>query len=330
MAFLEWKSVARTYGSARALDGFSLAVDEGEIVAVLGPSGSGKSTLLRLTAGLDSPDSGRILLEGLDLAGLEPHKRGFGLMFQDYCLFPHLSVGRNIAFGLRMQGRSRVARRERVLQMLRLVQMEGFEDRDVLSLSGGEQQRVALARSLAPEPRLLMLDEPLGALDPELRTSLLAELTGIIRSVGVTALYVTHDHGEAMTAATRIALVNHGRLVQADTPSGLIQRPANPFVASFLGLGGLMPMNGSLTLVRPEAVGWTSDRGSRQIPARLISRVVRPTGTTMRVALLDAEGGGHQMEITLSPEMKEPAWEMGGVRGLWIDESRCAVFPPEA
>jgi ABC-type Fe3+/spermidine/putrescine transport system ATPase subunit len=329
MAFLEWQSVTRAYGGARALDGLSLTVEEGEIAAILGPSGSGKSTLLRLTAGLDSPDSGRILLEGRDLAGIEPHRRGFGLMFQDYCLFPHLTVGGNIAFGLRMQGRSRSARSGRVREMLRLVHMEGFAERDVLSLSGGEQQRVALARSLAPAPRLLMLDEPLGALDPELRTSLLEELSAIIRSVGVTALYVTHDHAEAMTAATRIALVNHGRLVQADTPSGLIQRPANPFVASFLGLGGLMPVKGSLLLVRPEAVGWTPVSGSREIPARLISRVVRPTGTTMRVALLDAEGGGHQMEISLPWRAEEPVWETGGVRSLWIDEGRCTVLRVE-
>jgi ABC-type Fe3+/spermidine/putrescine transport system ATPase subunit len=239
MPFLEWQGVKRKFNGLRALDGLSFSVDEGEILGILGPSGSGKSTLLRITAGLEVATSGRVLLNGGDFVDVPPHKRGFGLMFQDYCLFPHLSVEANVGFGLNKKGWSRARREERVREMLRLVGLRGFGRRDVLTLSGGEQQRVALARSLAPKPRLLMLDEPLGALDPLLRAKLLLELQEILAEVGVTVLYVTHDPDEAMTVAGKIALVNAGRLVQLSAPEDLVKAPANSFVASFLGLGAL-------------------------------------------------------------------------------------------
>ncbi|MGD0725505.1 MAG: ABC transporter ATP-binding protein [Spirochaetia bacterium] len=239
MPFLEWREVCRDFNGRRALDGISLAVNEGEILGILGPSGSGKSTLLRVTAGLETADTGKVLLNGEDLAGMPPHLRGFGLMFQDYCLFPHLNVEENVRFGLKRKGWSPTRREERVQEMLRLVGLQGFGKRNVLTLSGGEQQRVALARSLAPKPRLLMLDEPLGALDPLLRENLLVELKEVLREVSVTALYVTHDPEEAMSLAGKIALVNAGRLIQLGAPEELIRSPASSFVASFLGLGAL-------------------------------------------------------------------------------------------
>jgi ABC-type Fe3+/spermidine/putrescine transport system ATPase subunit len=327
MAFLEWRAVSRDYGNGRGLDGFSLTVQEGEVVAVLGPSGSGKSTLLRVTAGLERPDAGAVLLEGRDLADTAPHQRGFGLMFQDYCLFPHLTVAGNVAFGLRMNRMPRGGVRERVREMLRLVRLEGFEGRDVISLSGGEQQRVALARSLAPQPRLLMLDEPLGALDPELRSSLLAELMGIIRAVGVTALYVTHDHAEAMTAASRVALMDRGRIAQAATPEALVQSPADAFVASFLGLGALLPRGGSVLLVRPAQLSLTPVAGWLEVRARLESRTVRAAGTSLRVALLDDQGAAHPLEVEQPTGAPPPRW-MEGLGRAWVDAARCAALPP--
>jgi ABC-type Fe3+/spermidine/putrescine transport system ATPase subunit len=238
---VSWENVSRHYGEKPALDGVNLSIAAGEILSVLGPSGSGKSTLLRLTAGLETPTTGRILSTGRDITALPPHVRGFGLMFQDYCLFPHLSVAGNVEFGLRMLRWDRRRRDYRTRQMLRLVRMEEFATRSVLSLSGGEQQRVALARSLAPSPRLLMLDEPLGALDAALRGELVVELGRILLEVGATAVYVTHDHREAMTIGSRVALLNAGRVEQVGAPAEIVGRPANGFVASFLGLGALVP-----------------------------------------------------------------------------------------
>ena len=193
MDFIEWRDLSKHFGSTIALRGISLSIGRSEVLAILGPSGCGKTTLLRITAGLEEPTSGQMVCEGKDLAGVPPHRRRFGLMFQDYALFPHADVAGNIAFGLRMKRWPRARRRERIEEMLRLVHLEGFGGRSVHSLSGGEQQRVALARSLAPSPRLLMLDEPLGALDAALRKKLLDELAGILGKVGVASLYVTHD-----------------------------------------------------------------------------------------------------------------------------------------
>ena len=232
---LELVDVSLTYGDHRALDRVSLEVGTGEVVAVLGPSGSGKSSLLRVIAGLERPRSGRVVLAGRDITELDVHRRKVGLMFQDYALFPHLSVADNVAFGLRMQGRDRPTIRRRVDEVLSWVDLEGFTDRRIESLSGGEQQRVALARSLAPEPGLIMLDEPVGALDRALRARLVPELSQLIRRVGVTALYVTHDQDEAFAIADRVAILHRGRIRQVSTPEELWRRPATEFVARFLG-----------------------------------------------------------------------------------------------
>ena len=251
-----------------ALDGVELAVADGEIVALLGPSGCGKTTLLRVIAGLTVPDAGRVLLDGGDLAGVPVHRRGVGLMFQDYALFPHRDVGQNVEFGLRMAGVDRTRRRARVSETLELVGLPGWERRAVGPLSGGERQRVALARALAPAPRLLLLDEPLGSLDRSLRDRLVPELGTLFREVGVSVVHVTHDQAEALALADRVAVMDQGRVVQAGSPSSVWERPASATVARFLGFANVLDGDGGATLIRPEAVHLRPDLEDGAPPAR--------------------------------------------------------------
>ncbi len=223
-----------------ALAGVSFTQEIGEVVAVLGPSGCGKSTLLAVIAGLVEPDRGSVSWNGEDLRNIPPHQRGFGLMFQDYALFPHMRVRENVAFGLRMQGLPREAVEQQVSRTLEIVGLPGFEGRDVNQLSGGEQQRVALARAIAPKPGLLMLDEPLGSLDRKLREKLLYDLREIIRSAQQTTLYVTHDQEEAFSLADRLVVMRKGEVVQIGTPQEIYQHPNSVFVARFVGLDNLV------------------------------------------------------------------------------------------
>lgn len=238
---LELRHITKSFERNLALSDVSFEVKTGEIVALLGPSGSGKSTLLGIVAGLEKPDRGRVLWAGKDLSQLPAHRRGFGLMFQDYALFPHRDVFGNVAFGLQMAHHTSASITQRVRQTLQLVGLpDDFEHRDVNSLSGGEQQRVALARALAPQPRLLMLDEPLGSLDRALRTRLLEDLSIILGKAGQTSIYVTHDQEEAFAIADRIVLLNAGRVEQIASPEQLYRQPASAFVARFLGLENLL------------------------------------------------------------------------------------------
>ena len=243
-----------SYGEHRALDGVDLTVGDAEIVCVLGPSGGGKSTLLRAVAGLESPTTGHIRRDGVDLAGIPTHHRRLGLMFQDHALFPHRDVIGNIVFGLRMHGVSRAESRARASETLALVGLDGYEQRAVHELSGGEQQRVALARALAPAPALLMLDEPLGALDRSLREHLVDELGALFRTLGLAVLLVTHDHDEAFALGDRVAILNCGRIEQAGPPVELWTRPATAFVAGFLGWNVTRALAPGLVAVRPDAL----------------------------------------------------------------------------
>lgn len=224
----------------RAVDNVSLDIHRGEIFALLGPSGCGKTSLLRMLGGFDVPTSGRITLGGQDLADLAPFERPINMMFQSYALFPHLSVWDNIAFGLRREGMPKAQITERVEAMLKLVQLGKFAQRKPHQLSGGQQQRVALARSLAKQPKLLLLDEPLGALDKKLREETQIELVNIVESVGVTCVMVTHDQEEAMAMASRIAIMNEGSILQVGTPREIYETPATRFVADFIGNVNLM------------------------------------------------------------------------------------------
>jgi spermidine/putrescine transport system ATP-binding protein len=237
---LEINAIYKEYEGQPLLRGVSFSVAAGETVCLLGASGSGKSTLLRIIAGLEPMDAGQVYWDGRDLAGMPVHRRNFGLMFQDYALFPHRTVAQNVAFGLRMQGMPVERIKELTRQSLAQVNLIGFDNRKVTDLSGGEQQRVALARALAPRPHLVMLDEPLGALDRTLREQLLQELRHILRQTGIPAIYVTHDQEEAFAIADRLVLLHDGQVEQDGTPAEIHFHPASPWVARFFGLGTLV------------------------------------------------------------------------------------------
>ena len=239
-AFLQIRNVVKAFDGHRAVDNVSLDIAKGEVFALLGSSGCGKTTLLRMLAGFETPTSGSISLAGQDLADLPPYARPMNMMFQSYALFPHLSVFDNIAFGLRRDGLKKDEVEARVAAMLKLVQLGAYAMRKPHQLSGGQQQRVALARSLAKKPQLLLLDEPLGALDKKLREETQIELANIIHDVGVTCVMVTHDQEEAMTMASRIAVMSEGRFLQIGAPAEIYETPASRFVADFIGNVNLM------------------------------------------------------------------------------------------
>jgi ABC-type Fe3+/spermidine/putrescine transport system ATPase subunit len=238
---LELTDIHKSYEAQPLLRGISFTVAAGETVCLLGPSGSGKSTLLRIIAGLETCEQGQVCWEGEDLASVPPHRRGFGLVFQDYALFPHLTVRENITFGLRMQKLPAAQIDLRTAEILEMVDLTSFGDRRVTDLSGGEQQRVALGRALAPKPRLLMFDEPLGALDRNLRDQLLNDLRRILHESGVPAIYVTHDQEEAFTLADRLLLLHDGCIVRSGTPEQVWGDPGTLWVAQFLDAGNIVP-----------------------------------------------------------------------------------------
>ncbi|SKA99237.1 spermidine/putrescine transport system ATP-binding protein [Prosthecobacter debontii] len=233
--FLSIEKVSRHFGALKAVDDVSLCIRQGEIFSLLGPSGCGKTTLLKMLAGFEQPDAGRIVLNGQDITALPPERRPVNTVFQNYALFPHLSVWENIAFGPKLAGKSRVQIQNAVENMLALIQMGDHARKRPQQLSGGQRQRVAIARALVNEPQVLLLDEPLAALDLKLRQHLLAELQTIHREVGTTFIYVTHDQGEALSLSHRIAVLEKGQIAQVDTPQALYEAPANGFVASFIG-----------------------------------------------------------------------------------------------
>ncbi|MBT3240154.1 MAG: ABC transporter ATP-binding protein [Chloroflexi bacterium] len=232
--------LSKSFEDKKAVNNVSFELSQGEIVALLGPSGCGKSTLLNMIAGLEKADAGIIKWHGNDLADIEVHKRNFGLMFQDFALFPHKNVFHNVAFGLKMQDKNEIEIKTRVREVINLVGLSDFETRDVNSLSGGEQQRVALARALAPKPELLMLDEPLGSLDRALRQRLLEELKSILRETQQTTLYVTHDQEEAFALADKIIIMDRGNIIQIGSPNQIYRQPASVFVANFIGLSNIL------------------------------------------------------------------------------------------
>jgi ABC-type Fe3+/spermidine/putrescine transport system ATPase subunit len=240
MPLLDVQNISKSYDQAQVLDRVSLSLDQGHILCLLGPSGCGKTTLLRIIAGLEKPDHGKVFFDGEDLEHTEPHKRRFGMMFQEFALFPHLDVSGNVSFGLRMLGLPRKEILGRTGEVLELMGLSGFQRRNVNELSGGERQRVALARSLAPRPRLLLLDEPLGSLDRALRERLMVELKSILKTVGATTIFVTHDQAEAYAVADVIAVMMEGRILQHDRPEVIYRRPVNGRVSRFLGLVNML------------------------------------------------------------------------------------------
>ena len=238
---IRFARVVRSFGPTRALDDISFSVADGEFFSMLGPSGSGKTTCLRLIAGFDRPTSGEIFLAGRSVAPTPPWERDVNTVFQDYALFPHMTVRENVAYGLMVRGERGATRRAKADTMLAQVALDGFGDRRTAELSGGQRQRVALARALVLEPRVLLLDEPLGALDLKLRQQMQGELRALQRRVGITFVYVTHDQNEALGMSDRIAVFDHGRIEQIGTPREIYDRPATAFVADFVGAGNVLP-----------------------------------------------------------------------------------------
>jgi putative spermidine/putrescine transport system ATP-binding protein len=261
-AAIELRNASRRFGSVVALDGVSLTIAPGEFFALLGPSGSGKTTCLRLIAGFDRPDSGSIWLDGVDVTGLPPHQRNVNTVFQDYALFPHMSVAENVAYALRVRGIAAAEREQRAREMLSLVQLESFGERRPAQLSGGQRQRIALARALINQPQVLLLDEPLGALDLKLREDMQTELKSLQQRLGITFVFVTHDQGEALSMADRVAVFSQGRIEQLDTPRDLYARPRTAFVADFVGSANVVPASLAARLtnraqafaIRPELI----------------------------------------------------------------------------
>ncbi len=274
--FLRLDSLEKRFGSLAVTRGVSLSASRGEIVALLGPSGSGKTTVLRLTAGFETPDAGRIVVEGEDVTRLPPERRRFGMVFQHYALFPHMTVGENVAFGLASRRAARNEAAARVAEMLALAGLSGFEGRSVTEISGGQQQRVALARALAPSPRVLLLDEPLSNLDPTLREKTRRELKRAIRKIGITTLFVTHEQEEAFELGDRVAVLNAGSLDQIGTPEELFEQPATRFVATFIGRSTVIPVRWELGARIPKGPVWQAIAGTPLPEGCDADLVVRP------------------------------------------------------
>jgi putative spermidine/putrescine transport system ATP-binding protein len=246
--------IRKTYGEVVAVDGVDLTVGDGEFFTLLGPSGSGKTTTLRIIAGFEQPDTGRVTLGGDDITDEPPYARDVNTVFQDYALFPHMTVSENVGYGLKVKGTARRERNAQVADVLRMVRLEGYGGRKPVQLSGGQRQRVALARSIVNRPKVLLLDEPLGALDLKLRQEMQVFLKSLQRELGMTFLYVTHDQEEALTMSDHVAVFNDGRIEQVGTPSDVYERPATEFVAGFVGTSNIIERGGRRISVRPERI----------------------------------------------------------------------------
>jgi putative spermidine/putrescine transport system ATP-binding protein len=330
--------VRKTYGAVVAVASVDLEVRRGEFFTLLGPSGSGKTTTLRLIAGFERPDAGRIELAGIDVSKKAPYERDVNTVFQDYALFPHMTVAENIAYGLRVRGVGRRERAAAVEYALRIVRLEGLGPRKPAQLSGGQRQRVALARALVNEPRVLLLDEPLGALDLKLRQEMQLELKRIqrdVRETGMTFLYVTHDQEEALTMSDRIAVFNHGRIEQVGTPTEVYERPATEFVAGFVGVSNVLERDGRRFTIRPEKLrllddGEMPDSGDEVEPGR-IEDVVYAGSITRTIVALERGGTLIAVRQNLETSSTEAAAQARGrpTRVAWRAEQAYAITEKE-
>jgi putative spermidine/putrescine transport system ATP-binding protein len=293
---IRFEGVQRHYGSVAALAGLDLEIADGELVALLGPSGCGKTTALRILGGFDHPTAGRLLVDGKDITGIPANKRDMGMVFQSYSLFPNMDVRNNVAFGLRMRGQDKETRLKRADELLELVGLSENADRYAHQLSGGQQQRVAIARALAIEPKVLLLDEPLSALDARVRAQLRVEIRNLQQRLGITTLFVTHDQSEALSMADRVGVMQSGRLEQLDTPENVYRRPATAFAAEFVGAMNRLPgrigdagdvqvLGQRLTVLNPEG---------RQ-PGSAVEALLRPEAVSI---VLDAAGAGEVTQRT--------------------------------
>ena len=315
----------KEYGDVVAVDGIDLEIEADEFFTMLGPSGSGKTTCLRLIAGFERPDDGRVELGGEDVSGLPPHERDVNTVFQDYALFPHMSVGENVAYGLKIKKVAGDERRRRVAEALGMVRLGGYEDRRPGQLSGGQRQRVALARALVNRPRVLLLDEPLGALDLKLRQQMQQELRTLQQEVRITFVYVTHDQEEALTMSDRLAVFNDGRIEQIGAPAEVYEHPANAFVAGFVGVSNIVEREGRRFTIRPEKVRMLEDAegasGGLHVEDGQIVDVAY-IGAVTRYAV-DLDAGGEIQVVSQNLEMSsQEALEQRGrrVRVAWRGE----------
>ena len=349
-ALVELSELTRRFGEVAALDGFTLALQPGELVALLGPSGCGKTTALRVLAGLERVDAGVVRVDGRDVTGVPAHRREMGMVFQAYSLFPNLDVRNNVAFGLRMRGQDKTTRLRRADELLELVGLQEAADRYPYQLSGGQQQRVAIARALAIEPKVLLLDEPLSALDARVRAQLRGEIRSLQQRLGITTLFVTHDQSEALSMADRVGVMREGRLEQLDTPENVYRRPATAFAAEFVGamnrLPGRIGDNGEvqvlgqrlqvlnlegrgagtpcLALLRPEAVAVLADSAG---PGEISQRTFLGSSVRLEVKLDDGqrvlvEASSHSANLELG--------ERVGVRILADSVAVADALPAQA
>ncbi|HSL28232.1 MAG TPA: ABC transporter ATP-binding protein [Anaerolineales bacterium] len=320
---IRFDNVSRYFGEVKAVDQVDLEIRDGEFFSMLGPSGSGKTTCLRMIAGFDNPTAGRIFLYGQDVSNLPPYERNVNTVFQDYALFPHMTIADNIAYGLMVKGIARAQRYQQVEEMLDLVRLPGFGQRKPSQLSGGQRQRVALARALINHPRVLLLDEPLGALDLKLRQQMQVELKSIQQRVGITFIFVTHDQEEALTMSDRMAVFNEGRIVQVGTPSEIYERPASPFVAGFVGTSNLVSgevarrMTGSTEMfsIRPEKIYLDAANREPEKDMLCIDGIVRDVvylGLFTRY-LVEIEGGADL--VVVEQNLKTTSMDVLAARG---------------
>jgi putative spermidine/putrescine transport system ATP-binding protein len=329
---VELREVSRHFGDVRAVDRVSLAIEDGEFFSMLGPSGSGKTTCLRLIGGFELPSDGRILLHGEDASDRPPYERDVNTVFQDYALFPHLSVVDNVAYGLRMKGIGQKARRREAEAALDQVALGGLGGRHPGQLSGGQRQRVALARALVNRPRVLLLDEPLGALDLKLREQMQVELKGLQRRLGITFIYVTHDQGEALSMSDRVAVFNHGRVEQVDPPRELYARPRTTFVAGFVGTANVLTGEVARRIVggtgadrsvsiRPERITFGAPGpGQLGVAGRVID--VQFHGPTSR---FEIDADGQRLAVTMANREAE-----ADARGPGLGDAVELAWSPEA
>jgi putative spermidine/putrescine transport system ATP-binding protein len=309
----------KTYGDVVAVDGVDLAVADGEFFTLLGPSGSGKTTTLRMIAGFEQPDAGRITLGGEDITRQPPYARDVNTVFQDYALFPHMTVADNVGYGLKVRGVARKDRTSQVAEVLRMVRLDDYGGRKPVQLSGGQRQRVALARSIVNRPKVLLLDEPLGALDLKLRQEMQVFLKALQQDLGMTFLYVTHDQEEALTMSDHVAVFNEGRIEQVGTPNEIYERPATEFVAGFVGTSNILERNGRRVSVRPERITFNGNG----VPAT-IKDVVFVGAFTRYLATTDA---GEQLTVVRQNDGSSLA-PGTHVQLAWRDEDAYEINPP--
>jgi putative spermidine/putrescine transport system ATP-binding protein len=323
----------KNYGSVVALDGVDITIERGEFFTLLGPSGSGKTTLLRLIAGFERPDGGVVELGGRDISRVPPYSRDVNTVFQDYALFPHMTVAENVQYGMRVRRVPKAERRERTTRALEMVRLGGLGERKPTQLSGGQRQRVALARAIVNEPQVLLLDEPLGALDFKLRQEMQIELQHVQREVGITFVYVTHDQEEALAMSDRIAVLNSGRIEQVGTPLEVYERPQTDFVAGFIGISNLIERDGRHMTIRPEKIRLLAE-GEEPPPGAHVEtgriRDVIYVGVLTRY-IVDLDAGGELVVARQNEQAPAATHDMGktSARIAWLPDQTITISQGE-